>query len=42
MVSSSGPLGIVTSLARYKRDIHDMDDAGSGRMKLPLVTYGSP
>ncbi len=38
-VSSTGQLGIVMSSARYKRDIHDMNDASSNLMKLRPVTF---
>ncbi len=39
VVSNTGQLGIVTSSARYKRDIHDMDAASSNLMKLRPVTF---
>ena len=39
VVSNTGQLGIVMSSARYKRDIHDMDDASSNLMKLRPVTF---
>ena len=38
-VSSTGKLGIVVSSARYKRDIHDMDNASSNLLKLRPVTF---
>jgi len=39
MVTNTGQLGIPVSSARYKRDIHDMDNASSGLMKLRPVTF---
>jgi Chaperone of endosialidase len=39
VVSSTGQLGIVTSSARYKHDIHDMGGASAGLMKLRPVTF---
>jgi Chaperone of endosialidase len=39
VVSSDGQLGIVTSSARYKRDIHDMGGASAGLMKLRPVSF---
>ncbi len=39
MISSAGQLGVVVSSARYKRDIHDMDEASSNLMKLRPVTF---
>ena len=39
VVNSTGQLGIVMSSARYKRDIHDMDEASSGLLKLRPVTF---
>ena len=39
VVSNTGQLGIVTSSARYKRDIHNMDAASSNLMKLRPVTF---
>lgn len=39
VASSTGQLGIVMSSARYKRDIHDMDEASSNLMKLRPVTF---
>jgi hypothetical protein len=39
VVSNTGRLGIVRSAARYKRDIHDMDEASSNLMKLRPVTF---
>ncbi len=39
VVNNLGQLGIVMSSARYKRDIHDMDEASSGLMKLRPVTF---
>jgi hypothetical protein len=39
VVSNTGKLGIVTSSARYKRDIHDMGRTSSGLMKLRPVTF---
>src|SRR5271169_1087154 len=39
LVSSTGQLGMMMSSARYKRDIHDMDDASSNLMKLRPVTF---
>jgi len=39
VVNSSGQLGIVMSSARYKHDIHGMDDASSNLMKLRPVTF---
>jgi hypothetical protein len=38
-VSSSGQLGVASSSARFKRDIHDMGKASSGLMKLRPVTF---
>jgi Chaperone of endosialidase len=38
-VSNTGKLGMVLSSARYKRDIHDMNDASSNLMKLRPVTF---
>ena len=38
-VSNTGQLGMVMSSARYKRDIHDMDEASSNLMKLRPVTF---
>ena len=39
LVSSTGQLGMMMSSARYKRDIHDMDEASSNLMKLRPVTF---
>ena len=39
VVSSTGQLGIATSSARYKRDIHDMGGASAGLMKLRPVSF---
>jgi Chaperone of endosialidase len=39
VVSSAGQLGIVTSSARYKHDIHDMGPASDGLLKLRPVTF---
>ena len=39
VVNNLGQLGIVMSSARYKRDIHDMDEASSDLMKLRPVTF---
>jgi Chaperone of endosialidase len=39
VVSNTGKLGIVTSSARFKRDIHDMGGSSSGLMKLRPVTF---
>ena len=38
-VNASGRLGIMTSSVRFKRDIHDMDDATGKLMKLRPVTF---
>jgi hypothetical protein len=39
VVSSDGQLGVATSLARYKRDIHVMDDASAGLMRLRPMSF---
>jgi hypothetical protein len=39
LVSSTGKLGMMMSSARYKRDIHDMNEASSNLMKLRPVTF---
>ncbi len=38
-VSNTGKLGMVLSSARYKRDIHNMDEASNNLMKLRPVTF---
>ena len=38
-MSNTGKLGMVLSLARYKRDVHDMDKASGNLMKLRPVTF---
>ena len=39
VVSSNGQLGVATSSARYKRDIHDMGGASACLMKLRPVSF---
>jgi len=39
VVSNTGKLGIVTSSARYKRDVHKMGIVSDGLMKLRPVTF---
>jgi Chaperone of endosialidase len=39
VVNSSGQLGVMTSSARYKRDIRDMGAASGRLMKLRRVTF---
>ena len=39
MVNGRGRLGIMPSSVRFKRDIHDLGDAGSGLMRLRPVTF---
>jgi hypothetical protein len=39
VISSTGQLGVVTSSARYKRDIRDMGGASAGLMRLRPVSF---
>jgi hypothetical protein len=39
VVSNTGRLGIVMSSARYKRDIHNMDESSNSLLKLRPVTF---
>ncbi len=39
VVSNTGKLGITPSSSRYKRDIHDMNSASNGLLKLRPVTF---
>jgi hypothetical protein len=37
--TATGQLGIAASSRRFKKDIHDMDDASAGLMRLRAVTF---
>lgn len=39
LIDSNGQLGTLSSSRRYKEDIHDMNDASSGLMRLRPVTF---
>ena len=39
VIDSNGQLGTISSSARFKEDIHDMDDASSGLLSLRPVTF---
>jgi len=39
VIDSNGQLGTVSSSRRFKEDIHDMDTASSGLMRLRPVTF---
>lgn len=39
LVAANGQLGVMASSARYKRDIHSMDQASNNLMKLRPVTF---